>query len=75
MSIPYSGDAASRLAAVQQAISAVLSGQEYEFSGPAGRRMQRPSLATLRAMEKELQIEVGQQPGGFTLGEFDRVLD
>ncbi len=71
MSIDYSGDASSRLTAVQQAISAVLNGQSYSF---AGRQLTRADLRTLRDMEKDLQAEVGQQSGGFTLGEMDRVL-
>jgi hypothetical protein len=71
LSLPYSGNAADRLAAVQTAIGNVLSGQSYKIGD---RELTRANLRELRQMEKELLIENGQQAGGFTLGEMDRIL-
>lgn len=71
VALNYSGDASTRLTAVQQALGLALSGQSYELDG---RKVTRADIRALRQMEKELLIEVGQQAGGFTLGEFDVVI-
>lgn len=54
-------DWAARLAEVQTAISRVLVGQEYWIGD---RRLRRPDLAELRAMEKEYSALANRQAGG-----------
>ena len=62
----YTESAADRLAAVRASIDKVLNSQEYR-DGDVGNRYAQ--LKELRAMEKDLQIEVNQASSGITLGQ------
>ena len=64
-----SGDAATRLSAVRDAIDRCLRSQAYSI----GQRNQRMAeLAHLREMERELMAEANLPTGGgFTLGQID----
>lgn len=57
----YSESASDRLSAVREAIGKCLTSQQYTVRG---RQQQMAQLATLRAMEKELQQEVVHESAG-----------
>jgi len=60
-----SSDPADRLAAVREAIAACLTAQEY---GISARRKQMARLDQLRALEKDLVLEVQATSSGDNMG-------